>query len=570
MDLHFMNRIMHRKRYRRILIFFARVIISLIFWELLTPIVGLRSVSLRTRPDRLKRIAIRFRTLATEMGGVMIKVGQFLSTRVDVLPEEITMELSNLQDEVAPESFHDIRQVAELELGGSLQNFFQEFQEEPMAAASLGQVHQAILHEPENGIDRVVVKVQRPNIEMIIATDLAALKTVGRWIKRYRPISKRADVPALLHEFATITYEEIDYLAEGKNAETFAVYFHTRTGVRVPKVIWTHTAKRVLTLENVQAIKITDYKAISAAGIERAAVAQRLFETYLQQIFEDGFFHADPHPGNLFVAPDLPVSTESKGDHRDGMVGWTLNFVDFGMVGRVPSNIRAGLREMAIGIGTQDTARLVKSYQMLGVLLPGADLERIREMEAMVFQQFWGKSMTELQQINWDDMHSFAKEFREIIYEMPFQIPENLIFLGRCVAILAGMCTGLNPDFNVWEGLAPFARKIIQEETQGGWEYWRAEIGDWGKLIFNLPRRLDLTLQKLEQGKMAVDTPSLNRQAARLERTGRRLISSVVFAVFFFSGVQLFLADEVSFGVVLLVISTIPLWRSITPGRGHG
>lgn len=565
-----MNRIMHRKRYRRILIFFARVIISLIFWELLTPIVGLRSVSLRTRPDRLKRIAIRFRTLATEMGGVMIKVGQFLSTRVDVLPEEITVELSNLQDEVAPESFQDIRQVAELELGGSLQNFFQEFQEEPMAAASLGQVHQAILHEPENGIDQVVVKVQRPNIEMIIATDLAALKTVGRWIKRYRPISKRADVPALLQEFATITYEEIDYLAEGKNAETFAVYFRNRTGVRVPKVVWTHTAKRVLTLENVQAIKITDYQTISAAGIERAAVAQRLFETYLQQIFEDGFFHADPHPGNLFVAPDLPVSTESEGDHGDGMVGWTLNFVDFGMVGRVPPNIRAGLREMAIGIGTQDTARLVKSYQMLGVLLPGADLERIREMEAMVFQQFWGKSMTELQQINWDDMHSFAKEFREIIYEMPFQIPENLIFLGRCVAILAGMCTGLNPDFNVWEGLAPFARKIIQEETQGGWEFWRAEIGDWGKLIFNLPRRLDSTLQKLEQGKMAVDTPSLNRQAARLERTGRRLISSVVFAVFFFSGVQLFLADEVSFGVVLLVISTIPLWRTITPGRGHG
>jgi predicted unusual protein kinase regulating ubiquinone biosynthesis (AarF/ABC1/UbiB family) len=190
-------------------------------------------------------------------------------------------------------------------------------------------------------------------------------------------------------------------------------------------------------------------------------------------------------------------------------------------------------------------------------------------MESLVFQRFWGKSMAELQQISWDEMHDFAKEFREIIYEMPFQFPENLIFLGRCVAILAGMCTGLNPDFNVWEGLAPFARKIIQEETLQGWEFWRAEIGDWGKLLYNLPRRLDAALQKIEHGKMAVDTPSLNQQAARLERTGRRLINSVVFAVLFFSGVQLYLADEVVFGVVLLACSTLPLWRTIYPGKRH-
>ncbi len=560
---------MHRKRYRRILIFFARVILSLIFWELLIPLFGFRSLTSRTRPNRLKIIAIRFRTLATEMGGVMIKVGQFLSSRVDVLPEEITVELANLQDEVEPEVFQDIRRIAEAEFGGPLHTFFLEFKEQPMAAASLGQVHQATLHETDKGIDQVVVKVQRPNIENIIATDLAALNTVGSWIKRYRPISRRADVRALLKEFAKTTYEEIDYLAEGKNAETFAGYFRNRPGVRVPQVVWTHTTRRVLTLENVQAIKITDYQAISAAGINRAEVAQRLFETYLQQIFEDGFFHADPHPGNLFVAPCSPFPLELEESQGRVTQTWTLNFVDFGMVGRVPPNVRAGLREMAIGVGTQDPARLVKSYQMLGVLLPGADLERIREMESLVFQRFWGKSMAELQQISWDEMHDFAKEFREIIYEMPFQFPENLIFLGRCVAILAGMCTGLNPDFNVWEGLAPFARKIIQEETLQGWEFWRAEIGDWGKLLYNLPRRLDAALQKIEHGKMAVDTPSLNQQAARLERTGRRLINSVVFAVLFFSGVQLYLADEVVFGVVLLACSTLPLWRTIYPGKRH-
>jgi predicted unusual protein kinase regulating ubiquinone biosynthesis (AarF/ABC1/UbiB family) len=191
-------------------------------------------------------------------------------------------------------------------------------------------------------------------------------------------------------------------------------------------------------------------------------------------------------------------------------------------------------------------------------------------MENMAFQYFWGKDMSELQQISWDEMHNFAIEFREIIYEMPFQVPENLIFLGRCVAILAGMCTGLNPNFNVWEGLAPFAKKIIQEETLQGWDFWRTELTDWSRLIYGLPKRVDSALQKIERGKMAVDTPSLNRQAARLERTGRRLISSVVFAVLFFTGVQLYLADEIVFSIVLIVGSLLPLWRIIFPGRRHG
>jgi predicted unusual protein kinase regulating ubiquinone biosynthesis (AarF/ABC1/UbiB family) len=566
---------MYRKRYRRILFFFARVIFTLIIWELTLPILGFRDFSAKKRSVHLRTIAIRFRSLATEMGGVMIKVGQFLSTRVDVLPEEITGELVNLQDEVAPETFEDIRRIAEKDLGGPLRSFFLEFKPEPMAAASLGQVHQAVLCNPCNGIDQVVVKVQRPDIETIIATDLAALITVGKWIKKYRPISRRADIPALLNEFSKITYEEIDYLAEGKNAEIFGNNFLKRPGIRVPKVIWSHTTKRVLTLENVHAIKVTDYDAISRAGINRIDVAQRLFEIYLQQIFEDGFFHADPHPGNLFVEP-LPASfppnsiqgTQNE-SHHYGEVDWTLNFVDFGMVGRVPPNIRLGLREMAIGIGTQDTSRIIKSYQTLGILLSNADLDLLQELETKAFDRFWGKSMAELQKINWEEIHELAKEYRVIIYEMPFQIPENLIFLVRCVAILAGMCTGLNPDFNIWEGLAPFAKKILREETLHGWDFWRDEIRDWGKSLVNMPRKLDTVLNKIERGEISVDTPSLNQQAANLEKTGRRLIHSVIFAVLFFSGIQLYLSDETGFGLALILVALIPLWRIAFPGKGQ-
>jgi len=194
-------------RYRRIVFFFARVVASLIFWELVLPRVGLRGWSKRTRSERLRRIAVRFRALAIQMGGVLIKVGQFLSSRLDVMPEEITSELADLQDEVPPEKFADIRRVAEAELGAPLGERFAEFDERPLAAASLGQAHRARLHPQTFGVSEnpegltVVVKVQRLNIELLIATDLAALRTVGNWLRRYPPIRRRADVPALLAEF---------------------------------------------------------------------------------------------------------------------------------------------------------------------------------------------------------------------------------------------------------------------------------------------------------------------------------------------------------------------------------
>jgi predicted unusual protein kinase regulating ubiquinone biosynthesis (AarF/ABC1/UbiB family) len=281
---------MSRSRYLRIIFFFGRVILNLIFWEMILRYIGLRKIVKRTRSKRLQKIARAYHNMAVQMGGVLIKVGQFLSARADILPIEITAELSGLQDEVPPEDFEGIRQLAEAELGGVLLEKFAEFEEEPLAAASLGQVHRARLSGTTDGeanrwVD-VVVKIQRPDIETIIATDVAALRTVGNWLMRYRPIRRRADVPALLAEFTRILYEEIDYLAEGGNADTFAENFKDIPGVRIPGVVWSHTTRRVLTLEDVYAIKVTDYEDITAGGVDRSEVAKRLFDIYLRQIFE--------------------------------------------------------------------------------------------------------------------------------------------------------------------------------------------------------------------------------------------------------------------------------------------
>ncbi|MCC6191532.1 MAG: AarF/ABC1/UbiB kinase family protein [Anaerolineales bacterium] len=556
-------------RYRRIVFFFARVVASLIWWELVMPRLGLRAWSERTRSERLQRSAAGFRALAIRLGGVLIKVGQFLSSRLDVLPEVITSELAGLQDEVPPERFADIQRLAEAELGATLAERYLAFETTPLAAASLGQVHRATLPAAEAGAPprKVVVKVQRPGVELLIATDLAALRTVGGWLKRYPPIRRRADVPALLAEFTRILYNEIDYLAEGRNAESFAANFAGNAGVRVPGIVWTHTTRRVLTLEDVYAIKITDYAAITAAGVSRADVAERLFQTYLSQIFDYALFHADPHPGNLFVEPlEQPAAG---GEAAASARPWRLTFIDFGMVGHVPANVKAGLREMFIGVGTRDPARLLKAYQILGVLLPQADLALLERAERRMFERFWGKDMAELRQIDMREMQAFAGEFQELMFAMPFQVPEDLILLGRTVAILSGMCTGLNPQFNVWTGIAPYAQKLIADEASGaGLDFWLAEAGNWVRTVAGLPRQLESALARLERGDVSLSVPRLEAQLGDLNRALRRVGAAVVFAGLLLAGVQLVVAGQTwAGGLGLAGASLAALWMLLLPGR---
>jgi predicted unusual protein kinase regulating ubiquinone biosynthesis (AarF/ABC1/UbiB family) len=550
---------MLRTRYRRILFFWARVLLSVLLWEIVLPRVGLRGWSRRTRTSRLQHYARQYRALAIQLGGVLIKVGQFLSARVDVLPPEFTQELAGLQDEVPAEAFDAIRQQTEAELGGTLREKYAAFETTPLAAASLGQVYRAQLQEEDGSQRNVVVKVQRPNIEAIINTDLAALRRVSKWVQWYGPINRRINLPALLDEFTRVLYEELDYLAEGRNAETFDANFRKEPGVRVPHVIWSHTTRRVLTLEDVSAIKISDYEAITAAGIDRAEVANRLIHVYLKQIFEDGFFHADPHPGNIFISPAPPVP-DGRGAGGEGRASaWTLTFIDFGMVGHISHQTRLGMRELLIAVGTQDAGRVIKAYQMLDFLLPGADLAKLEQANQVMFERFWGKSMSELQQIDHREMMDFAVEFRDLLYSLPFQVPQDLIFLGRCVGILSGMATGLNPNFNVWDQVAPFAQKIIMQEAGGEGLSWLTETGEWLRKLVALPVRVNNLLEKAENGQLVVRTPELTEQVRLVRQMGRQISAAVVFTAFLFGGIQLYLGGAMAFATLLFAGAAVAL-----------
>lgn len=543
---------MLRRRYFRILFFFGLTIGSFIWWNIVLPHLGLRRLARATRSRRITKIARRFRTLAVRMGGVMIKVGQFLSSRLDVLPREITLELAGLQDEVLAEPFEPIQALIEAEFGLPLDQVFSEIDPTAFASASIGQVHIArlcVTDIDDTSQPEVVVKVQRPHIEDIVNVDLSAIRIVGGWLQKYKPIQKHANVSKLLEEFSDSLYEEIDYMNEGKNAEVFAENFRDLPNVCVPNVIWSRTTKRVLTLENVMGIKITDYDAIEAAGIDRSAVAKRLFNTYLKQIFEDRFFHADPHPGNLFV------QTPAEGDDPEN---WKLTFVDFGMTDRLRETTYEGLREAVLAVGTQDAQRLIKSYQILDVLLPGADLDLLERASQRVFDRFWGKSTTQLRKMHAQEAREFMREFEDLLYEMPFQAPDNLILLGRCVSILSGICTGLDPEFNIFENLTPYAGKLIEKENGDRWTMIWNEVVRISQLLIKLPARTDNLMTRLEQGRLEVRVPALSREIDRLKRSQGKTTTAIIFAAFLLSGVQFYLAGETVFasisGVVALIL----------------
>ncbi len=524
-----------RARYLRVAFFFARAFLSFIGWNLiLGRVPGLRSTVRRTNMPRWRAYARLFRRLAVANGGVLIKLGQFMSIRVDVLPSAVTDELKGLQDEVPSERGADILALIASEFGRPADEVFAWFAPEPVAAASLAQVHPARLHDGEE----VVVKVQRPGIERLVATDLAALHLAVTWLKWYRPIARRVDLDQLYVEFSSTTRAELDFIAEGRNADRFAANFADEPGVYIADVFWEVTTRRVLTLENVASIKIDDVAAIEAAGISRAQVARRLYDVYLEQIFVHHFVHADPHPGNLFVHP-LPRDPDAA---AGTLTPFEIIFVDFGMVAVIPERLRASLRDYVIAVGTRDAHLMVQAYVDSGVLLPSADRKRIEALHETLLKRFGGVSIGKLSGAAMAQAQDLVIEYRDLVYEMPFQFPTDMLFAVRAVAILSGMATRLDPDFDPWAATLPFAERMAGEELGRDWRSWLGEFGDLARLAWRLPSRLDRLLTQAERGDLVSQNalaPDAAKAFRRLERAVDRLTWGIIAVGLLLSGIIL-------------------------------
>ena len=566
---------MKQGRYRRTVWFFSFLFFRVIVWEVFISRVMGENFVARGRSKRWRHYARNFRKLATDMGGVMIKLGQFVSSRVDVLPPEITDELMGLQDQVPLVPFDYIKQTVERELG-PLPTRFLWLNEEPIAAASFGQVHRAQLH---NG-DRVVVKVQRPNINDIVQTDLASLKVVARLTMRYGPIRRRANVPALLDEFARVLWEELDYRKEADHALTFASMFEHDPVIYVPAVYLEHSTHFVLTLEDVTSIKLNDYTALEKAGIDRKEVASRLLNCYLRQIFDERFFHADPHPGNIFVYP-LPESAYMNGNgNKPASRPFYIIFIDFGMVGRLTPRLQEGLRETLIAVITQDSKALINSYQKLGVLMPSADLQRLEEATKAVFSKVWGLNMNELTNLPFEEMADVAQEFSDLLLSMPFQMPQDFIYLSRAVGILSGMCTGLDPTFDPWRQMQPFTEKLLADQTKSSvipaaprvaLEAGVKLVRDFVTRAYRLPQLADTVLERAERGELSVQiapNDGLYKQVNRIETAVSQMSLGLIFATLVLASTLLFTQQERVLGLVGYGLSAISFVFLVLRGRG--
>ncbi len=547
-----------RGRYLRVAFYFARVFLSFIGWNLIlghTP--GFRSYVRATNIARWRTHSQRYRSLAIRYGGVLIKLGQFLSIRVDILPPEVTAELRGLQDEVPAESLADVRAVIEGEFRRPVEEVFTWLAPTPQAAASLAQVHLARLLDGEE----VVIKVQRPRIEMLVETDLAALRLATNWLKLYRPITRHADLDRLYDEFARTTRAELDFVAEGRNADHFADNFANDPGIYIADVFWEYTTRRVLTLENVASIKIDDLAAIEAAGVSRSEVARRLYDTYLEQIFVHSFVHADPHPGNLFIHPLPRDPGAAPGNARP----FWLIFVDFGMVAVIPESMRGAMRDVAIAVGTRDARRLVQAYYDAGVLLPGADRQRIEELHDVLFARFGGVRMGQLSDVALQQATFLMREYRDLVYDLPFQFPTDVLFAIRAVAILSGMATTLDPHFDPWAATLPFAERLASHELERDWRGVLDELGSIVQLALRLPVRLDRFLTAAERGELVQQTslaPDAAKALRRLERSVDRLTWAVMAGGLLLAGMLFQTANGPSGVTTTLFISAgvVFLW----------
>ncbi|MEL6501079.1 MAG: AarF/ABC1/UbiB kinase family protein [Cyanobacteria bacterium J06623_1] len=444
---------------------------------------------------RRRAQAIWIRENFLNLGPTFIKLGQLFSTRADLFPLEYVEELSKLQDRVPAFDYEQVKETIETDFAKPIDQLFASFDPIPLAAASLGQVHRAKLF---NGED-IVVKVQRPGLKQLFTIDLAILRQIARYFQNHPKWGKNRDWMGIYDECCRILWEETDYLLEGRNADTFRRNFRGEDWVCVPRVYWKYASPRVLALEYMPGIKISHYEAIEAAGLDRKVLARLGAKAYLQQILGGGFFHADPHPGNIAV-------------NSDG----ALIFYDFGMMGQIESNIREGLMDTLVGVAQKNSDKVVNSLINLGALVPTGDMSSVRRSIQFMLDNFMDKPFEE------QSVDAISEDLYEIAYGQPFRFPATFTFVMRAFSTLEGVGKGLDPEFNFMEVAQPYAMQLMTNSNGSNGNTIFDELGrqaaQVGTAALGLPGRIDDTIDKLERGDLRVRVRSLES-----ERVIRRL-----------------------------------------------
>jgi ubiquinone biosynthesis protein len=419
------------------------------------------------------------REMLDELGPTFVKFGQLLSTRPDIVPPDIVAELQKLQDDVRPVAYAEIERTIQAELGLTIEQAFLEFDEVPTAAASIGQVHRAVL---PNG-DRVAVKVQRPNAPRQIESDLALLNQAARLAKERVRALDFIDAEQLVDEFARSIRLELDYRAEARNAEAFHRNFAGDETVRIPRVYWSYTRERVLVLELLVGVQLADIDVHAMSEAARRELVYRIAETWMTMIFRHGFFHADPHPANVFV-----------------LAGGTIGLVDFGQAGKLTEEDISRLTRLFIDAANERVDMLPRRVADLGVRYPREREEEFAAELQDVYYRYYGVSLAEV------DPMAVVREAFELIYRLNLRLPTRFVLLDKAIATLASVGIEIYPDFNVFEVAKPYARSLMIERFSPQRLFSRAqkESSELAYIAAAMPRQIHDFLEEVRDGQIEV------------------------------------------------------------------
>jgi ubiquinone biosynthesis protein len=503
-----------RLRVIRIYAVTARVLASYGWLELQRPFIGdaryMAKLGRRHRANarRIERAIVR-------AGGLFIKVGQLISILTNFLPEDFRGELEGLQDQLPPRPYADIEWRIRHEFGVSPDELFAEFDRTPIATASLAQVHAARLHDGR----RVAVKVQHADIERVARADL---ELIGRLLRIVQWVVRVRGLEAYHPEISQMIAEELDFTKEASNIESIGARFGGVPGVRCPTVVGDRSTRHVLTTEFIDGTKITDFAALADRGLDRRALAERIVGAYCRMIFVDGVYHADPHPGNILVAPDGAIV-----------------FIDFGAVGVLGARMREGVTAFVDGMVRRDLARITMAMDTMGFVAREAGARHVAERvityaQQRIFSQItqgpWGLGDLEVDMRSKLDMLSDLRKldvsFREL--SRSFQVPKDWVLLERTLLLLLGLCTELDPSWNPMTVIRPYLEDVVLGEDRDWTELVKVSMKEMAKSAVTIPENFQRLITRADRGELEVRVPEIANAARTLYAAAHQLIFTIL------------------------------------------
>ena len=510
-----------------------------------------------TKLEKIQRLTLpqRTRLACEELGPTFVKLGQILSVRPDLIPREFAEEFSKLQDEVPSFSFEEVEEQFKKEFGKSIKELFIEFDKRPVAAASLSQVHKAKLISGET----VAVKIQRPNVEKIVETDISILFSLVEFIER-RSISGHLFQPVeIIREFSQTVREELDFVNEGHNIGKFRINFRESETVHIPKVYWKLTTKRILTMEFINGIKISKVINSKDSKFDKKVISNRGADMILKQILVDGFFHGDPHPGNIFIMEDNIIAP-----------------IDFGMVGRIEESAMMNMADFLIAAISNDADKVVKILEDMEIVDSEMDLKKIKAEISYFIDKYYNVPLKQL------EMGRIIEEIMEIMIQHQIKVPSDLVLLTKALVTVEGVGRELDPDFNMVTRAKPFANKLIRQK------YSLSNLfkigGKFTEEFFNslktFPNEFSYLVRNLRKGKLTISFQhkGLEKLILEIDRASNRLSFSMIISALIIGSSFIILSDKGPFifdypalGIFgYLIAAVLGLWLVISIIRRGG